>query len=82
VVMELRTIEGIKQMVAAGIGVGFVSKFAIREGEGLVCREGRLVRKMGIVKRRDRALGAAAREFEKQLIASVSVRRPPANARQ
>ncbi len=51
VVMELRTIEGIKQMVGAGIGVGFVSRFALKEGEGLACREGKLGRKRGIGKR-------------------------------
>ena len=71
VVMELRTIEGIKQMVAAGIGVGFVSRFALREGEGLACRDGRLARKMAIVKRGDRGLSAAAQEFERILVSSV-----------
>jgi DNA-binding transcriptional LysR family regulator len=71
VVMELRTIEGIKQMVGAGIGVGFVSRFALREGEGLVCRDGRLVRKMAIVKRGDRQLSVAAREFETELRAQA-----------
>jgi DNA-binding transcriptional LysR family regulator len=31
-VMELRSIEGIKEMVAAGIGVAFVSRFALHAG--------------------------------------------------
>lgn len=74
VVMELRTIEGIKQMVAAGIGVGFVSRFALREGEGLVCRDGRLLRKMAIVKRGDRELSAASREFEQMLLRTMRTR--------
>jgi DNA-binding transcriptional LysR family regulator len=73
VVMELRTIEGIKQMVAAGIGVGFVSRFALGGGEGLACRDGRLVRKMAIVKRLDRALSAAAKEFETALRTSTKI---------
>ncbi len=68
VVMELRTIEGIKQMVAAGIGVGFVSRFALKENEGLSCRDGKLSRKMAIVKRADRGLSTAAGEFEKELL--------------
>lgn len=68
VVMELRSIESIKQMVDAGIGVGFVSKFALRTSEGLTCRDARLVRSLALVKRRDRLPGDAAREFERALL--------------
>ena len=71
VVMELRSIESIKQMVEAGIGAGFVSKFALRGEHGLTCRQGRLSRNLAIVKRRDRPLSAAAAEFEKQLVTMV-----------
>lgn len=67
VVMELRSIESIKGMVAAGVGVGFVSRFALRGGEGLACRDGRLVRRMVIVRRRDRTPGPAAAAFEREL---------------
>ena len=38
-------------MVAAGIGVGFVSS-SLAEGEGLVCKEGRPSRGLAIVRRR------------------------------
>lgn len=72
VVMELRSIEGIKRMVAAGIGVGFVSKFALEEGEGLRSRDGKLGRQMAVVKRRERPLSAAAGEFERVLMAAMS----------
>lgn len=65
VVMELRSIESIKQMVAAGIGVGFVSRFGLREGEGLTCRDERLVRRLAIVRRSDRPASAAVAEFER-----------------
>lgn len=68
VVMELRSIESIKQMVAAGIGVGFVSRFALDEGEGLVCKEGKLARGLAIVRRRDRLPSPAAAEFERELL--------------
>lgn len=68
VVMELRSIESIKQMVAAGIGVGFVSRFALGPGEGLVCREGTLARKLAIVRRRDRMPSPAAALFERALL--------------
>ncbi len=68
VVMELRSIESIKQMVAAGIGVGFVSRFAIRESEGLACREGLLARELAIVTRKDRTPSAAVRAFEKAVM--------------
>lgn len=71
VVMELRSIESIKQMVAAGIGVGFVSRFALREGEGLACRDGKLSRALAIVRRRDREPSPAAAEFERVLLQSV-----------
>ncbi|MBL8746745.1 MAG: LysR family transcriptional regulator [Phycisphaerae bacterium] len=76
VVMELRSIESIKQMVSAGIGVGFVSRFALREGEGLACREGRLSRRLALVRRRDRVPGAAVAAFERVLLKSMSVEGP------
>jgi len=71
VIMELRSIESIKQMVAAGIGVGFVSRFALRGSEGLTCRDGRLSRALAIVRRSDRVPSPAAAEFERDLLASV-----------
>lgn len=73
VVMELRSIESIKQMVAAGIGVGFVSRFALRgkKDEGLTCRDGKLARELAIVRRADRIPSAAAAEFERELVRSV-----------
>jgi DNA-binding transcriptional LysR family regulator len=75
-VMELRSIESIKRMVAAGIGVGFVSRFALRDegedgGGGLVCREGRLSRRLAIVRRADRVPSPAAARFEEELIAQA-----------
>lgn len=69
VVMELRSIECIKQMVEAGIGVGFVSRFALGRGEGLACREGRLSRELAIVRRRDRIPSPAVSRFERDLLA-------------
>jgi DNA-binding transcriptional LysR family regulator len=75
VVMELRSIESIKSMVSAGIGVGFVSRFALGAGsawgQGLRCKEGRLSRTLAIVRRRDRVPSAAAGAFERALVASV-----------
>jgi DNA-binding transcriptional LysR family regulator len=68
VVMELRSIESIKQMVAAGIGVGFVSRFALGAREGLSCREGKLSRTLAIVRRSDRVPSPAAAEFERELL--------------
>lgn len=73
-VMELRSIEGIKRMVAAGIGAGFVSRFALGASEGRVCREGKLARRLVIVKRRDRGLSTAAGEVERRLLGSVQKR--------
>lgn len=73
-VMELRSIESIKEMVSAGIGVGFVSRFALAEGEGLVCRDARLSRRLAIIKRRDRALAPAAAAFERAVTERVGRR--------
>jgi DNA-binding transcriptional LysR family regulator len=55
-------------MVAAGIGVGFVSRFALRGGEGLACRDGKLTRSLAIVRRRDRVPSPAVAEFERVLL--------------
>lgn len=71
VVMELRSIESIKHMVAAGVGVGLVSRFALKASEGLTCRDGRLARQLAMVRRRDRVPSAAAKEFEARLVGSV-----------
>lgn len=81
VVMELRSIESIKSMVAAGIGVGLVSRFAITEGEGLRCAQARLTRSLALVRRRAMGASPAAAEFERVLLAEVGrgrrVRRVP-----
>lgn len=71
IVMELRSIESIKQMVHAGIGVGFVSRFALGQEEGLSCRDARLTRELAIVRRRDRVPSPAAAAFERVLLEGV-----------
>lgn len=68
VVMELRSIESIKRMVSAGIGVGFVSRFSLGPGEGLTCRDGRLSRELAIVRRGDRMPSAAVAAFERAMV--------------
>ena len=72
-VMELRSIESIKQMVAAGVGVALVSRFALGARSpwraGVPCRDGRITRRLAIVRRRDRVPSAAAAAFEKALLA-------------
>lgn len=70
-VMELRSIESIKSMVEAGIGIGFVSRFALRSDQGIVCKDADLSRTLAIVRRRDRVPNPASAAFEKSLIASV-----------
>ncbi len=67
VVMELRSIESIRRMVAAGVGVGFVSRFALRPGEGLACAQARLTRTLAVVRRSDKTPSPAAAEFERLL---------------
>lgn len=73
VVVELRAIESIRRMVHAGVGVGFVSRFALGEEagdeqSGLTCRDGRIVRELAVVRRRDRQPSPAAAAFERVLL--------------
>jgi LysR family cyn operon transcriptional activator len=68
VVMELRSIEGIKGMVAAGVGVGFVSRFALRAGEGRACKDASLTRSLALVRSNARLPSAAERAFEAMLM--------------
>ena len=68
VVMELRSIGSIRRMVETGIGVGFVSRFALAEGEGLTCRDGKITRELQLVRRRDRVPSAAAAALERVLV--------------
>ncbi len=64
IVMELRAIESIKQMVAQGIGAGFVSQFALGRGEeGLRCVEDPILRRLAVIYRGDRTQSPAARAF-------------------
>lgn len=79
VVVELRSIEGIARMVQAGVGVGFVSRMALSgsvpdkpETTGLACRDGRLVRGLALVRRRDRTPSPAAAAFEQDLFAAMA----------
>lgn len=65
IVMELRSIESIKQMVGQGIGAGFVSKFALQNEHGLRCLDGAIQRTLAVVYRTDRALNPAADVFLK-----------------
>jgi DNA-binding transcriptional LysR family regulator len=76
VVMELRSIESIKSMVHAGIGLGIVSRFALAPGEGRACREGRLARELAVVRRRDRIPSHAAAAFELELRSKWSTGKP------
>ncbi len=64
IVMELRSIESIKQMVAQGIGAAFVSEHALDEAQpGLRCRDNPIRRTLAAIYRRDRQQSDAARAF-------------------
>jgi DNA-binding transcriptional LysR family regulator len=80
VVMELRSIESIQRMVAAGIGVGLVSRFALEATDGMTCRDGKVARKLAIVRRRDRVPGMALAEFERELVARMRPSGRPSRA--
>lgn len=70
--MELRSIEAITRMVSAGIGMGFVSRFALPAGGGLSCADGALKRTLAIVRLRGKTPRGAPEEFEKLLMESVA----------
>ena len=72
VVMEVRSTETIERMVEAGIGPGFISRFALGDKRGLICRDGRLFRELAVVRRRDRIPSAASAVFERMLIAEFA----------
>lgn len=83
-VMELRSIEGIKEMVAAGIGVAFVSRFALDAphprdarlvGGGLALKSGTLSRTLAMVAPRDRIKSPAADAFAQELTKHLRVTR-------
>lgn len=64
IVMELRSIESIKQMVAQGIGAAFVSRFALSDPEeGLRWAQERIPRDLAIIYQRDRTRSPAAKAF-------------------
>ncbi|MEM1071426.1 MAG: LysR family transcriptional regulator [Planctomycetota bacterium] len=72
VVMEVRSLETIERMVSAGVGIGFVSRLALGGGvRGLTCRDGKLVRELAVVRRRDRVPSPAAAIFERVLLAGL-----------
>lgn len=75
IAMELRSIESIVQMVAAEVGVGFVSRFALegdpRLGQGLTCLDGKIARTLAVIRRRDRVPSHATAAFERALLATT-----------
>ncbi len=64
-VMELRSIESIKRMVREGIGAGFVSRYALSQGDhgGLPCGDTPLRRQLNVVVAPDRAVSSVTKAF-------------------
>ena len=69
VVMELRAIASIANMVASGIGLGFISRFAAEAKHGLRCADAPVTRQIALVERRDRLRTPALAEFRDRLLA-------------
>jgi DNA-binding transcriptional LysR family regulator len=69
VVMELRSIATITSMVAAGVGLGFVSRLADHAGKGLRCADKTLSRQLALIERRDRSRSIALQAFRAALLA-------------
>lgn len=62
-VMEVRAIASIATMVANGIGLGFVSRFAAEARKGLTCADGAITRDLALIERRDRKRSPALQTF-------------------
>jgi DNA-binding transcriptional LysR family regulator len=63
-------------MVAAGIGIGFVSRFALKPGEGVACKDSKLTRKLAVVRRSDRQPSPAVQQFERSLQQAARASKP------
>lgn len=63
-VMELGSVEALKQLIAAGLGCGLLPRLAVAEAEGLAVRPlaPALHRRIGLVMRRDKIPDRALRE--------------------
>ncbi len=74
VVMEVRSLESIERMVGAGVGIGFVSRLALDRdaGKGLTCKDGKLVRELAVIRRRDRVPSPASAVFERVLLSRLA----------
>lgn len=70
IVMELRSIQSIQQMVAAGVGVGFVSRLSdgAKRLPSLTPKGEPLIRELAIVRRSDHTPSTAVAEFERRLM--------------
>ncbi|HYM72523.1 MAG TPA: LysR family transcriptional regulator [Stellaceae bacterium] len=68
-VMELGSIEAIKQLVAAGLGCGLLPRLAVGEGSGIAARSlsPLLNREIGLVLRRDKVPDRGLRELVRGL---------------
>lgn len=75
VVMELRAIDVIVRLVRESVGLAFVSGLALEaEGGnvgGLSCRDGKIVREFGLVRRADFTPSAAVEAFEGLLVGAM-----------
>lgn len=74
IVMELRSIESIKQMVTQGIGAGFVSSHALPTPDamhGLTGDGPPLGRQLAVVRRLGRRLSRAAQTFYERMMATA-----------
>ncbi len=69
VVMELRAIGTITNMVAAGIGLGFVSRLAAPGAHALRSADRTLERQIAVIERRDRSRTPALEAFREALFA-------------
>ena len=80
VVMELRAIASIANMVAAGIGLGFVSRFAAEAERGLRCADGPLTRELAIGERLRSRRSTALQAFSQALLTSKAHHLDPRRA--
>lgn len=65
IAMELRSIDAIRRMVAAGVGIGFISASATTKGDHpLRCKDAPITRELALIHRADRTPNEATSAFE------------------
>lgn len=71
IVARVASVDSLLRLVDAGVGLGFVSRLSLADGEGVPCRDGGMGRVISILRRRDRVPSHATAAVEQALVAGL-----------